>query len=385
MLRADRFDDQEISGASGISAKIHGTRTMACLFALTLLTGNWANAGNDGNSGGWQSNFESAEALAKAQNVPMVVHFHAHWCGPCRVMETEVLSSADVNAALGVGIIGVKINSDERKDLVSRFGITALPTDVIVSPDGRILSKDVGSPGKSGYIARLLRFTAPASRSTDNRDTQVAQAADTSGNPGARVASQSTNSEVPVAAADRTAEKPSPDSVSVDRTNDIELAAATSVDSNDKVVSHSVASSESPTLSDTAEKAMTQALRRELDKQIGLHGFSPVSLTESEQWKTGATQFKYEFQGVCYLLTSADELNRFKASPDRFIPALHGCDPVSLMNDQIVQAGHIELGVTYRSKVYFFFSKQTRDEFLSNPEKFSRTNKLTFLQQETEG
>ncbi len=382
MLRADEFDGQEISG---VSAKIHGTRTMACLFALTLLTANWANAGSDGNSGGWQSDFESAEALAKAQNVPMVVHFHAHWCGPCRVMETEVLSSADVNSALGAGIIGVKINSDDRKDLVSRFGISALPTDVIVSPDGRILSKDVGSPGKSGYIARLFRFSAPAKRSTGNRDTQVAQAAGTSGTPDVRVASRSRKSEVLVAATDRTAEKSSLDSVPVDRTKDIELAGATSGDSNDKVVGHSVASSESPTLPDTAEKAMTQALRRESDKQIGLHGFSPVSLTESEQWKTGAPQFKYEFQGVCYLLTSAEELDRFKASPDRFIPALHGCDPVSLVNDKIVQAGHIELGVTYRSRVYFFFSKQTRDKFLSNPEKFSRTNKLTFLQQETEG
>jgi len=360
-------------------------QAMAGLLAIAMLTVNGANAGNGDNPGGWQSDFESAEALAKAQKVPMVVHFYAHWCGPCRVMESEVLSSADVHSALGAGIIGVKINSDDRKDLVSRFGISALPTDVIVSPDGRILSKDVGSPGKSGYVARLGRFSAPASRSTGNRDSKVAQAAGTSSNPSVPVVSQSNGSEVPVAAANHTAEKSSRDSVPVDRRKDIELAAATSVDSNDKVVGHSVALSESPTLPDTAEKAMTQALRRESDKQIGLHGFSPVSLTESEQWKTGAPQFKYEFQGVCYLLTSAEELDRFKASPDRFIPALHGCDPVSLVNDKIVQAGHIELGVTYRSRVYFFFSKQTRDEFLSNPEKFSRTNKLTFLQQETEG
>ncbi len=106
------------------------------------------------------TNFEEAEAAAKKAGVPLVVHFWAPWCGPCRNMEAEVLASQNVQGMLGKGIIGVKVNSDENKSLVSRFGVTALPTDVFVSPDGKVLSRSVGSPGLQGYLAKLGQYRA---------------------------------------------------------------------------------------------------------------------------------------------------------------------------------------------------------------------------------
>lgn len=112
-------------------------------------------------STGWQHEFKAAEAQAKALQVPLVIHFHASWCGPCRRMESEVLSNAQVVNLLGKGIVGVKVDSDRNRDLVSRFGIRSLPTDVIISPDGKVLAKDVGSPGLSGYVARLNRHMRP--------------------------------------------------------------------------------------------------------------------------------------------------------------------------------------------------------------------------------
>lgn len=334
----------------------------AGLLTATLHFAAPANAGSEGRMEGWGENFETAEALAREKGLPMVIHFHAHWCGPCRTMESEVLSSAEVHALLGSGIIGVKVNSDDRRDLVSRFGISSLPTDVIVSPDGKILSKDVGSPGRSGYVARLGRFRVPSGAPAGDSNSLVAQVP--------RVPAKT-----PVAAA-------SQERVAIDS-----LAAATDIE---KRAVPQNAGFVVPVDQATAEKvtedsvlAMTKTLRRESDRRIGLNGYSPVSLTEAEVWKTGEPQFKYEFQGVCYQLSSAEELERFKASPDKFIPALHGCDPVSLLRDQVFQTGHLELGVTYQSKVYFFSSKDTRDEFLSNPEKFSRSQNVSFFTVQT--
>ncbi len=264
-----------------------------------------ARAGDTDRTGQWSADFESAEALARENGIPLVIHFYAHWCGPCRMMESQVLNSTEVHTMLGTGIVGVKVNSDDRRDLVSRFDISVLPTDVIISPEGKILSKDAGTSGRSAYVDRLARFRVPSGVPAD------------------------------------------------------------------------------PDAAETAIPVMTKTLRREADKRIGLNGYSPVSLTETEEWKTGEVQFKYEFQGVCYRLSSAAELERFKASPDKFIPALHGCDPVSLVNDQVFQAGHLELGVIYQSKVFFFVSKKTRQEFLSNPEKFSRRQSLPFVAAES--
>ncbi len=278
----------------------------------------------------WYSSFEKAELQSKDRGVPIVIHFHAPWCGPCRTMDSEVLETAEVRAALRGGIVGVKVNADDRQDLVIRFGVATLPTDVVVSPDGLILSKTAGSPGRTAYVARLAQFSVAKNASATKTTIDVA----------------ATSNRVVVAG------------------NTVAASAATV---------HVTVRAE----------ARTKALRQESEYHFGLHGFSPVSLTESETWRVGDSQYRYEFQGVSYQLASEEEFNRFRASPEKFVPALHGCDPVALVNDQVVQAGHIELGVTWRSKVYFFYSKETRDEFLSNPERFVRVKNLTFLSDET--
>jgi YHS domain-containing protein len=275
-------------------------------------------------------------------------------------MESEVLNTPEVHAVLGSGIVGVKVNSDERRDLVSRFGISSLPTDVIVSPDGKILSKDVGSPGRSGYVARLGRFRVPSDSPVGKSSSIVAQAPGNSTKNPVSAASPETVTADSVAVGNRTEAQGVLDKtvVPVDR-------AAETVIANPVVT-------------------MTKTVRSESDKRIGLNGYSPVSLTETESWKTGEARFNCEFQGICYLLSSAEELERFKASPDKFIPALHGFDPVSLVKDQIFESGHLELGVTYQSKVYFFSSRGTRDEFLRNPEKFARSQTLALFSVQTE-
>lgn len=318
---------------------IAGLFVASCLFTRT------ADAGNDAHAEAWRVDFEKAEAFAKEQGVPILIHFHAHWCGPCQTMESEVLETAEVRAALRSGIVGVKVNADDRRDLVSRFGISALPTDVIVSPSGQVLSQNVGSPGRKAYVARLAQFRVPAKGQAGDKETIVAKTANRSAKTPVTQVSQT---QVP--------------NVAVEQTIPVE--------------SENV---------QTSATMMTKALRQESDKRVGLHGYSPVSLTETETWKSGDAQFKYEFQGVCYQLSSAEELERFKATPEKFVPALHGCDPVAFVNDQAVQAGYIELGVTWRSRLYFFYSKKSRDEFLKNPHRFVRTKNLTFFRGETPG
>ena len=72
----------------------------------------------------WYSSFEKAELQSRERGVPIVIHFHAHWCGPCRTMDAEVLETAEVRAAFRGGIVGVKVNADDRQDLVFRFGVS---------------------------------------------------------------------------------------------------------------------------------------------------------------------------------------------------------------------------------------------------------------------
>ncbi|HQZ66008.1 MAG TPA: thioredoxin domain-containing protein [Planctomycetaceae bacterium] len=356
-------------------------RVASYVLIVTLMTAV-STGGEEGVPKGWMHDYSQAEARAKALNTPLVVHFFADWCGPCRTMETEVLGSAEVRAAIGNGIVGVKVNSDTNRDLVARFGVTSLPTDVIVSPTGKVLSKSVGSPGRAGYLARLSQFRTPeASQPRPAADVQIAAA--NSQMPVTPVASANiVNLEIADALVSGAA---SPDSVAIDSV----AVVSNSAESDEPSLSGNSVSNtdpaEKPAMTQKSSRAMTRTLRREADLRIGLSGYSPVALVEGEKWKTGESQFKHEFQGVCYLLSSAEELARFKASPEKFAPVLHGCDPVSLLNENIVQTGHIELGVTYHSRVYFFATQKSRDEFLSNPEKFATTQNLAFFNAETSG
>ncbi len=127
---------------------------------VSLMQGAMAQKSKDGV---WQKNFEAAEKMARRQALPMLIHFHADWCGPCRAMERNVLQTAEVRQAIASGIVAVKVNSDLRRDLARRFGISSLPSDVIMASDGRVLSKSVGSPGRSGYVAKIKQHRRPIS------------------------------------------------------------------------------------------------------------------------------------------------------------------------------------------------------------------------------
>jgi thiol-disulfide isomerase/thioredoxin/YHS domain-containing protein len=340
------------------------------LVVLTAGTGAAIEAyANDAGqrSTGWMKNFNEAEAVARKAGVPLVIHFWAPWCGPCRNMEAEVLSSQNVRALLGNGIIGVKVNSDENRSLVSRFGITALPADVFVSPDGQVLSRSVGSPGLQGYLATLGQFrktrTAQVS-STRPKEQAVAKTEEpkvksvTAAKP---VINEVTETEKPIVGLNTAAEEPKVASVAP-------VKAKPAKQTNSAPASPPV--------------AQKKALRKSDGHQLGLSGYSPVLLTDATKWQKGDPQFSHNFQGVHYQLTSAEELERFKASPEKFIPVLHGCDPVSLVKDQTVISGFVELGASFRSRVYFFTTKASRDEFLKSPEKFVSTYNLAFFETE---
>lgn len=323
----------------------------------------------------WQVNFQAAEKQAKESKMPLLIHFHASWCGPCRAMEADVLSTREVLTALKSGIVAVKVDSDQHPELVARFSISALPADVIVGVNGRVLSKTIGSSGRHAYLANLTKFKVVPESAPVNPVKQVivqskADLGKSATGNAANKSAEATNPPVSIPASAIVALNQNANATVT--TGPTISPTGTSLESV-KVEDKLVAPTPKPPVT------LTKSLRREADRRIGLNGFSPVLLMESEKWKAGDAQFKHEFEGVCYLLTSSEELERFKTDPSKFVPALHGCDPVALLNDQIIQSGHIELKVTYKSKLYFFASKSTRDKFLSDPGKFANSYHLSFL------
>ena len=121
-------------------------------------------------SGGWMTDYAGAVKLASRAGLPLVLHFDAKWCGACRRMESEVLYRPEVKKLLGNTVIGCRVDADQRKDLIARFGISTLPTEVVINPDGSRGSRYVGYVSLSAYASRLKRI-AESNRSAIAKKT----------------------------------------------------------------------------------------------------------------------------------------------------------------------------------------------------------------------
>src|SRR5262245_66395050 len=77
------------------------------------------------------ANFD-AEVLGSDQ--PVLVDFWAQWCPPCRALSPTIDALADQLAGrVKVG----KVNTDENQGIAAKYGITSIPT-VMVVRDGKL-------------------------------------------------------------------------------------------------------------------------------------------------------------------------------------------------------------------------------------------------------
>lgn len=102
---------------------------------------------------GWYSDFEEARQEAQRTNHPMLLHFYADWCFPCKRMEKDVLSRPAVVQVLSSKLILVKVNVDQHPELAKRFNVSQFPSDVVVDPQGRRILSSTGYQEADKYVS----------------------------------------------------------------------------------------------------------------------------------------------------------------------------------------------------------------------------------------
>ncbi len=110
----------------------------------------------------WKPTLESAQHLAGQANRLVLIQFWAPWCVVCRQMEMEVLSQPAVVSVLNERYVPVKINADNFPATAHRYGITALPTTIITTPDGQLVDTIRGRLDTASYVERISRVAADA-------------------------------------------------------------------------------------------------------------------------------------------------------------------------------------------------------------------------------
>ena len=94
-----------------------------------------------------QANFD--ELVLKSEK-PVLLDFWAPWCGPCRMVAPIVEEIAAENESIAVG----KINVDDDGALAARFGITSIPT-LILMEKGEAVKTLVGFRPKADILKQL--------------------------------------------------------------------------------------------------------------------------------------------------------------------------------------------------------------------------------------
>ena len=139
-------------------------RVRLLLLTVGLLSLNLAEPGRITGAEGssvFRSDFKAALQEAEEKKRPLLVHFYADWCMPCQRMEREVFNNTAVKDLLTGHFVAVKVNSDHRQDLVGRYGVQTLPSDVIVdSLTGRVIAMHSGYQDRTAYLATASQAEA---------------------------------------------------------------------------------------------------------------------------------------------------------------------------------------------------------------------------------
>uniref|UniRef100_A0A8D0CEF6 Thioredoxin, mitochondrial n=1 Tax=Salvator merianae TaxID=96440 RepID=A0A8D0CEF6_SALMN len=96
------------------------------------------------------------DRVLKSQK-PVVIDFHAQWCGPCKILGPRL---EKVVAKQQGKVLMAKVDIDEHTDLALEYEVSAVPT-VLAMKNGDVVDKFVGIKDEDQLEAFLKKLLGP--------------------------------------------------------------------------------------------------------------------------------------------------------------------------------------------------------------------------------
>jgi protein disulfide-isomerase len=122
--------------------------------------------------GEWMTDFQKAQSKASAERKMVLVDFTgSDWCPPCMELEKKVLSSDEFKNFAKDHLVLVRADFPQHTELTQeqkkaneslseKFNVEGFPTILVLSSEGKQLSKEVGYGGESAkdFVKKLEKL-----------------------------------------------------------------------------------------------------------------------------------------------------------------------------------------------------------------------------------
>lgn len=360
----------------------------------------------------WQSDLEAAKAAATQADKLVLVHFWTPSCRPCRLLENQVFNQPAVARAVAQQFVPVKINAEEAQQLAQNFGVTKVPTDIILTADGKPVDRMTSPNTPMAYVGRLMNAVAKAETKSGANfqlasaaapynqsnspygNLSVPPAASPSSTPGA--APKTPASTAQTAAASQVNPYATRGQSATDSRYGVAPPAApskpqlpTAAQLNNPYASQPATRptnqpTNKPTVPTTNTAATTTApaaasaavtnTKPTLPPgapPVGFDGHCPVTLVKARKWVYGDAAWGAIHEGRTYLFVGQAERDTFLKSPEVYSPVLSGVDPVVAIDTGRAVPGKREFGAQHEDRIYLFSSQDSLKRFMASPTRYT--------------
>jgi YHS domain-containing protein/thioredoxin-related protein len=301
----------------------------------------------------WEATIDSAKSAASQSHRLVLVFFCAGYCAPCHRMESELRNQPGAVTALEANYVPVKISSEYYPNTAKQFGVTRIPTTVIIAPNaqGTVLASFAEYMPVDQYLSKLNKVAADAKHQDSAAFAQISASPQVGAPAG---------SGLPLTVG----QAPSGTSPGAAFPNSDSTAAAGS----GTQAGAGIGPLATPPVSAPGLESQKPAenIKPRASPLLGLDGFCPVQLVDNSRWEPGKRAWGAIHRGRTYLFAGMEERTRFLANPDRYAPVNSGDDVVLSLDQGQSVPGHREHGVQFEGHVYLFASEATLDKFQSN-------------------